>query len=235
MAAAAAVHRSGRSRCVHNVRVISSAPRPVLALTALVVGAGLTLSACGGSSATPQAKETQTPVNTATQVPVPSGVKLTEFGTELEFGQTATVAYVPNDQRKSVLELTVRSASKGSITDLSNYVLEERTKASTPYYVRVTVKNVGTGDVGRTPIPLFLVDNRNTLIQPSNFDNAPFKKCPSTPLPTTFGPQATISTCLVYLAPDHGTMTGVSFRAVQENAPILWKGTVTVPTKKKAS
>jgi len=210
---------------VHNVRVISSAPRPVLVLrpilAALVVGACLTLTACGGS-ATPQAKATKPPVNTQTAVPVPSGVTLTAYGTDLAWGETATVAYAPNDKRKSVLELTVISARKGRIADLSSYSLEDRTKASTPYYVRVSVKNVGTGDVGRTPIPLFLVDNRNTLISASSFTNT-FRKCPSTPLPTTFGPSAELTTCLVYLAPDHGTMTGVSFRAVQANAPIVWK------------
>ncbi|MFL6025097.1 MAG: hypothetical protein ACJ72O_17275 [Marmoricola sp.] len=219
--------------------MISRARRPALLLSALVV-AGLVLSGCGGSSATPQAKETETPKNTQTDVPVPSGVTLTAYGTELKFGESATVAYAPNDQRKSVLQLTVLSASKGSIADLSSYSLEDRTKASTPYYVRVSVKNVGTGDVGRTPIPLFMVDSRDTLISASSFTNT-FAKCPSVPLPTTFGPNAAMSTCLVYLAPEHGTMTGVSFRAVQENAPILWKGTVKVPTvpkkptKKKAS
>ena len=218
---------------MQNVRVIPRSLRPVLAVTASVVGA-LVVAGCGGN-ATPQAKASETPVNTQTQVPVPDGVTLTTYGSELKFGDSATVAYAPNDQRKSVLELTVLSAARGTIKDLSTYALEDRTKASTPYYVRVSVKNVGTGDVGRTPIPLFLVDNRNTLISASSFTNT-FRKCPSVPLPTTFGPNAAMTTCLVYLAPDHGTMTGVSFRAVQANAPILWKGVVSVPaTKKKAS
>jgi hypothetical protein len=52
-------------------------------------------------------------------------------------------------------------------------------------------------------------------------------------LPVTFAPNSYLTTCLVYLAPDHGTLTGVSFRAVQEDAPILWNGTVTVPTPAK--
>ncbi|MFL6160380.1 MAG: hypothetical protein ACJ72D_30190 [Marmoricola sp.] len=210
--------------------MIRLAFRPVLATTAALVAA-LVLAGCGGG-ATPQAKATQTPANTETQVPVPDGVTLTAYGSELKFGDAATVAYAPNDKRKSVLALTVLSAAKGSISDLSGYALEDRTKASTPYYVRVSVKNVGTGDVGRTPIPLFLVDTRNTLISASSFTNT-FKKCPSVPLPTTFGPNASMSTCLVFLAPDHGTMTAVSFRAVQANAPILWKGVVKVPAVKK--
>jgi hypothetical protein len=75
------------------------------------------------------------------------------------------------------------SVAQGTIADLASYSLDSRTKASTPYYVKVSVKNVGTGDVGRSPIPLLLVDNRNTLLQPSKFENAPFKKCPSLALP----------------------------------------------------
>jgi len=234
MPRAAAVRGIGGRGAVHNGGVISSAPRPALRLAVLVLGASLALSGCGGSE-TPKAKATTPTVSQQTQVPIPSGVTLTDYGTELKFGDSATVAYAPNDERKSVLELTVLSAAKGTIADLSNYALEDRTRASTPYYVRVTVKNVGTGDVGRTPIPLFMVDNRNTLISASSFTNT-YKKCPSVALPTTFGPQATLTTCLVYLAPDHGQMTGVSFRAVQEYAPIVWKGVVSVPaTKKKAS
>lgn len=230
MSPGAAVRPARAAPAVQNVRVIRLAFRPVLATTAALVAA-LVLAGCGGG-ATPQAKATQTPANTETQVPVPDGVTLTAYGSELKFGDAATVAYAPNDKRKSVLALTVLSAAKGSISDLSGYALEDRTKASTPYYVRVSVKNVGTGDVGRTPIPLFLVDTRNTLISASSFTNT-FKKCPSVPLPTTFGPNASMSTCLVFLAPDHGTMTAVSFRAVQANAPILWKGVVKVPAVKK--
>ena len=159
---------------------------------------------------------------------MPDGVTLTKAGEELEFGQSATVAYEPNPQRSTVLELTVDSVRKGLISDLGNYVLDEKTRASTPYYVQVTVKNVGNGDVGRTPIPLWAVDTTDTLIQASSFTNS-FTKCPSTPLPQSFAPAAETSTCLVYLVPGGGTLTGVSFRPVQAYAPILWTGTVEEP------
>jgi hypothetical protein len=161
-------------------------------------------------------------------VNVPAGVELTKAGTELKFGEKATVAYEPNPQRNSVLEMTVSSAAEGTIADLGTYVLDDRTKESTPYYVDVTVTNVGDGDVGQTPIPLWAVDNANTLIQASSFTNS-FTRCPSTPLPTTFAPNATVTTCLVFLVPDHGKLTGVSFRPLQAVAPIVWKGDVTPP------
>lgn len=211
-------------------------PMRMVRVAAVGLGLAVLLTACGGN------EEPKDPETSATQGPgdqndvtVPEGVTLTEYGTELKFGESATVAYAPNEQRKTVLDLTVVSATKGTIADLAGYTLEERTRQSTPYYVRVKVKNVGVGDVGKTLVPLFLVDNRNTLISASSFTNS-FAKCPSTPLPTTFAPNAEASTCLVYLAPDKGTLTGVSFRAVQEFAPIVWTGTVTepkAPAKKK--
>lgn len=215
---------------VHNVRV-THPPAVVLRRAALrwgvpVVAGALLLSGCGGSE-----KPTTKPSVTlpTANVNVPAGVQLTKAGTQLKFGEKATVAYEPNSQRNTVLELTVNSATQGTIADLGTYVLDDRTKQSTPYYVDVTVTNVGDGDVGQTPIPLWAVDNANTLIQASSFTNS-FTRCPSTPLPTTFAPHATVTTCLVYLVPDQGKLTGVSFRPLQAVAPIVWKGDLATPS-----
>lgn len=224
---------------VHNVGVTRLVPRSSLRArlgraAAVLLVASVGLAACGADE-TP--KKTAPSVTLPTgNVNVPSGVTLTDAGAELKFGETATVAYEPNAERNTVLEMTVTAAQQGTIADLGSYVLDDRTKASVPYYVNVTVKNVGDGDVGQTPIPLWAVDSANTLIQASSFTNS-FTRCPSTPLPTTFAPNATVSACLVYLVPDGGTLTGLSFRPLQAVAPILWTGTVTPPakTKKKAS
>src|SRR4051794_7239183 len=223
---------SHRARGVHNVRVtLRAAPGPRLqrrralrAAAALAV-VSVALTGCGGEE-----KPTTKPSVTlpTSDVNVPTGVELTKAGAQLKFGEKATVAYEPNSERNTVLEMTVDSAKQGTIDDLGTYVLDDRTKASTPYYVNVTVKNVGDGDVGQTPIPLWAVDSANTLIQASSFTNS-FAKCPSTPLPTTFAPNATVTSCLVFLVPDHGTMTGVSYRPLQAVAPILWTGQVASP------
>jgi hypothetical protein len=227
------LEQSGGAR-VHNVRVTHPSPtalppasvrRAALRWAVPVVAAALALSGCGGAEK-PTTKPTAT--EPTQNVNVPSGVELTKAGTELKFGEKATVAYEPNPERNTVLELTVNTAAEGTIADLGTYVLDDRTKASTPYYVNVTVTNVGDGDVGQTPIPLWAVDDANTLIQASSFTNS-FTQCPSTPLPTTFAPNATVTTCLVYLVPDHGKLTGVSFRPLQAVAPIVWKGDVTTP------
>ncbi|MBO9520381.1 MAG: hypothetical protein J7518_02490 [Nocardioidaceae bacterium] len=195
---------------------------PVVLLSAALSTA--LLAGCGGNDEPPKSKPSVTlPTG---NVNVPAGVKLTKAGTQLKFGESATVAYEPNAERNSVLQLTVTGVTQGSIADLGSYVLDDRTKASNPYYVRVAVKNVGDGDVGQTPIPLWAVDSTNTLIQASSFTNS-FTKCPSTPLPTTFAPNAAATACLVYLVPNHGTLTGVSFRPLQAFAPIVWKGPIT--------
>ncbi|HEX2892803.1 MAG TPA: hypothetical protein VHO29_02235 [Marmoricola sp.] len=199
--------------------------RTALRAAVLAVTGSLLLAGCGGGDGHKPTTEPTVTLPTG-NVRVPSGVQLTKAGAQLKFGQKADVAYEPNAQRNTVLELTVNKAQQGSIADLSSYVLDDRTKASVPYYVDVTVTNVGEGDVGQTPIPLWAVDNSNTLIQASSFTNS-FSRCPSTPLPTTFAPNATLTTCLVFLVPNHGSLTGLSFRPLQAVAPIVWTGDVT--------
>lgn len=230
--------------CDHvRVKLVRAVRRPrssrVVLLVASALLASIALAGCGGSSKPKVEPTIPTP---STSIPVPAGVKLTAAGAKLSFGQSADVVYEPNPQRGSVLELTVSSVTQGTIADLSSYQLDDRTKASTPYYVQVAVKNLGNGDVGNTPVPLYLADNESPplLINPSTFNNT-FTKCPSRPLPASFPPNATTTGCLVYLVPNHGTMTAVSFRPLMAFEPIVWTGTVTPPptpkakTKKKAS
>lgn len=193
---------------------------------AVLAGFGLAatlLSACGGSEEEPAAKPSV--AVPSGDVEVPSGVQLTKPGTELEFGEKATVAYEPNPRRGSVLELTVRSVVRGRLRDLAMYTLDDRTMASLPYYVRVSVKNVGKGDLGKTPIPLWAVDSTNTLIQASSFTNR-FERCPSQPLPAGFAPNDAVNACLVYLVPRKNKFVGVSYRPLQAFAPIEWSGDV---------
>jgi len=210
----------------HNDSVIPRrrAPHTLIALLATFA---LVLGACGSDSE-PEAEEpTSTPsVELPTgNVAVPEGVELTEAGTTLDFGKAAVVAYEPNTRRRSVLSVAVNSVQTGRIKDFAAYQLDARTKRSRPYYVRVTARNVGKGDLSRAAVPVLAVDTRDTLIQPSSFNNT-FRKCPSTPLPAGFGPGKSARLCLVYLVPNGGRLTEMSFRPLQAFEPILWKGPV---------
>lgn len=217
--------RGGRSG-VHNTWM-----KPLARAAAVLLCLTFALSGCGGDEkeSTPQ----ETPGAAPSEVTVPEGVKLTAYGTDLKFGEAATVGYAPNSNRASVLKLTVVSVTQGSVSaDLGGYSLSDKMRASTPFYVRVNVENVGIGDVGKTPVPLFLEDNRNALIGPSTFTDT-FAKCPSTPFPTTFAPKAKASFCLVYLTPDNGTFSAMSFRPSQAFNPIRWTGALTAVKKSK--
>ncbi len=199
---------------------------------AVTVVAALLLASCGGSD-DKAAKEptTTTSPSPSSTVKVPETAKLTDVGADLSFGETATVIYEPDQKTGSVLQLTVKKAARGTIKDFSGFILDPRTRAATPYYVDVAVKNVGEGDVGGSPVPLWGVDAKNTLLPPAAF-TATFSRCPSEKLPKSFKPGASISTCLVFLAPDQGTMQAVSFRPNQQFDPIKWTGDITTPSPK---
>ncbi|MEO5711836.1 MAG: hypothetical protein ABIQ59_18655, partial [Nocardioidaceae bacterium] len=56
-----------------------------------------------------------------------------------------------------------------------------------------------------------------------------FKPCPSKSLPKKFPAGASLSTCLVFLSPDRGTLESVSYRPSQEFNPITWTGDLSTP------
>ncbi len=212
----------------HNVGVTRTRrARP--ALIAAVLASALLLSGCGGESKDDPKAEPSTDLPSG-DVDVPDGVSLTKAGTELKFGDTATVAYEPNTQRSSVLEMSVNSVQQGRIADFAAYPMDAKTKRSRPYYVRFTVKNVGAGDLSRAAVPLFAVNESDALVQPSSFNNT-FKKCPSRPLPAGFATGKSFKGCLAYLIPDGGTLTQMSFRPLQDFEPITWDGDIAPAAK----
>jgi hypothetical protein len=210
------------------VRVNRSRTRLTTAATALA--GALALVSCGGTSdqAAPKPSVSTSPSPSST-VKVPGAVELTEVGADLSFGETATVIHEPDQKTGTVLALTVQKAVQGRVKDFSGFILDDYTRTSTPYYVDVDVKNVGEGTVRNAAIPLWGVDAENTLLPPASFTTT-FKRCPSEKLPKRFKPDASFSTCLVFLAPDKGTMEAVSFRPNQEFDPIRWTGDIPTPT-----
>ncbi|ROR91449.1 hypothetical protein [Nocardioides aurantiacus] len=212
-------------------------PRPAARLVLPLLALALVAAGCGGGSSAgdepSRASATPSTDLPTGDVEIPEGVTPTKAGTELAFGETATVAYEPNTSKSSVLELTVQKVQTGRIGDLSAFQLDATTRRTTPYYVTVRVENVGSGDLGGAAVPLFAVDGADSLIQPSSFTSE-FDRCPSTPLPAKFGEGASTSGCLVYLVPDRGELTAVSFRPLQTFEPITWDGKVLPAARKKA-
>jgi len=202
---------------------------------ALSLAACLVLTSCGGDNED-DAKddETSTPTPSPT-VTLPPGVTLTAPGAELAFGGTATVHYSPSQSLGSVLAFTVKDATLGRLSDLKGFNLDTDYKKNANYYfVRVKVENLGEGDLGGRDVPLNGVNDKDTLLPPVVFQSA-FEKCPSKRMPKPFVKGDKFSTCLVFLSPDKGALTAVSYRPTETDEPITWTGEVKppAPVKKK--
>jgi hypothetical protein len=170
-------------------------------------------SATGSTSATPY-------------LPVPDGVELTEPGSQLAVGDQAVVAYQPRQDLVGTLAIQVTALERTTIkSQFSAWKLSAEQEASTPFFVRARVKNVGDTDLGGRRVPLYIVNDQNVLVESTPFASS-FEPCPSTPLPKKFGPGAKADVCLVYLAPDHGDLVAVSFRPEETFNPITWTGDV---------
>jgi hypothetical protein len=197
---------------------------------ALLLGAALTVAGCsasdegqpstagGASSPTPDATETP-------YLPVPQGVELTPPGSQLSVGDDAVVAYQPRQGQVGALDIRVTDLEKTTIDAFSAWQLSPQQKKSNPFYVRATVKNVGDTDLGGRPVPLYVVNDKNVLLEATPFASS-FAPCPSTPFPDKFKPGDSTKVCLVYLAPDHGDLEAVSFRPEETFNPITWTGDV---------
>jgi hypothetical protein len=211
------------------------ARRPLL--PALLAVAALTLAGCGGGSGsgsepstggagtTSSGGSSDTGTTASTSTGSVDGVRLTPQGTRLKVGDTARVSWQPDQKTTGVIGVTVTGLLKVPNSTFSAWRLSADTRTSTPYFVHATVRNLGRSDLSHAPVPLYVLDQRGALLQASRF-RATFTPCPSRPLPDHFGRGDKASVCLVYFAPDHGTLVGVSFRPTEDFDQILWTGEV---------
>jgi hypothetical protein len=181
-------------------------------------------SAPSGGDATPGSEP-------APYLPVPAGVELTDPGSELGFGEQATVAWRPSKgDDVGVLNVKVRKVVQADIKALENWQLDAAGRGSSLYYVTMTVANVGDQDLGGQRIPLYVLDDANALVESSAFKKE-FKPCPSPALPDGFVTGEKITVCQAYLLPKDGAPVAVSFRPTEKFNPITWVGKVTEPKK----
>ncbi len=224
-------------------RVMTSGVHRLVGLSVVAV---LALSGCSGEddpSSEPSATASVSGSASASvsaspaepYLPVPAGVTLTDPGTELSVGDDAVVAFEPRQKKVGVLDITVTKLEQTTFKkSFQGWKLDATTRRSTPYFVQVRVENVGDSELGRTPIPLYVVDGNNTLIEASTFAST-FRPCPSKPLPQEFAPGDRTKACLVFLAPDQGELTSVTFRPTQQFNPITWIGEIEKLGEKKGT
>jgi hypothetical protein len=211
-----------------------------LAVVALACG----LAACGGSSssssssatgaaapATSSSSTTATTASTAsaaaTTASASSSGATTAPGTKLKVGQSAKVKYMPagstNKSKASTLQVTVKSFDKGSLSDFNGIQLDAGEKASTPYYVKVHVTNLGPAsvDVDGTAAAIEGVDNTGNNQSSVTFIGT-FPKCPDAASTAPLGTGKGYDDCLTFLIP--GGITKISYNGTSDyiDSPVTW-------------
>jgi hypothetical protein len=183
-------------------------------------------SDASGAAATPGSKP-------APYLPVPTGVVLTDPGSELGFGEQATVAWrSTKGDEVGVLDLNVQKVVEADIKALQNWQLDAAGRGSSLYYVTTSVANVGDQDLSGQRIPLYVLDGANALVESSAFKKE-FKPCPSPALPDGFVTGEKVTVCQAYLVPKRGEVDAVTFRPTEKFNPITWVGKVIEPEKPK--
>ncbi len=195
--------------------------RAMLLLTALV----LSTSACAPDDpgSTPDPATT-----TAVDPDVGTGP-----GTDLAFGETATLVWQPEADIAGVLELSVDAVAEQRQSVFDGWVRDDVMAASRPYFVTVTLTNAGEADLGGQQVPLYLRDAAGALGAPWTL-GGDFTACQSGPLPTPFAAGAEAEMCLVYLAPDGARVRDLVFEPTEGYDPITWSGEVSRPEREKA-
>jgi hypothetical protein len=197
-------------------RLVMGAARRIVA--ACVIGVMLALlPACGDDH----------PTKPRSDVPkgfdVPAGVTITEGGATLQLGRAASVVYRVEERAASAITVVVREVVKGSVkNDFTFFSLDDAAKTSTPYYVKVGVRNDGPSGLGGVAIPVLAHTRSNTVFPPSELVGT-FKPCPHAALPKSFLKGSKAELCLVFLLPKGERLRTIDLQTGTEADAIHWK------------
>ncbi len=200
------------------------------AVVCLATGVVLAGAACSGDEPAepgPEPTRSTEPTVPAPKVRVPRGVQLTDEGSELAIGDTASAIYQADKRRVSVVDVSVRSILEGSIRrDLATFDLPDKVRGQTPYYVTVRVTNNGPARLGGASVPVYVLDSTATYFPATTLLGA-LPACPGGPLSEPFEPQDTQTRCLLFLARQGTTIKELQLRPYEGYDPVSW----TVPAR----
>ncbi|GAA5118259.1 hypothetical protein GCM10023339_30550 [Alloalcanivorax gelatiniphagus] len=185
----------------------------------------LTLTACTGT--TPPADQAPSDAPTSpTAVPASA----TAPGTALEHGASAVLAWQPARDLAGELELAVEQVAEQRQSVFDGWIRDDAMTAARPYFVTVTLANVGDTDLGGQDVPLYLRDTDGALGALWTL-GGDFTACQSGPLPVPFEAGTEAEMCLVYLVPDGGRIRDLVFQPTEGYDPITCTGEVQEPRK----
>lgn len=201
--------------------------RSTVLATVVTTVLAASLTACVGDDA---GESSPTPDPAPTSAAEMDAVSATQPGTALEHGDPATLVWQPASDVVGALELTVEGVQERRASVFDGWVADDSLQAARPYFVRVSLTNVGDDDLAGQAVPLYLRDDRGRLGAPWTV-GGDFTPCQSGPLPEPFEAGASAEMCLVYLAPDDARIRDMVFEPTEGYDPIVWTGDVTGPPK----
>lgn len=197
-------------------RAVNAGPKR---FATLIVAVLLVLLAACGSDEPKPAPRTDVPKG----FQVPAGVTITEGGSTLEIGKSASVVYQVEEKASSAVTVTVNGVKTGNIEkDFTFFSLDEKLKAATPYYVRLSVVNEGPSGLGGVAIPVLAHTRSNTVFPPNELVGT-FKPCPTSALPESFLEGSKADLCLVFLLPKGEKLQSIDLQTGTEADAIHWK------------
>ena len=150
----------------------------------------------------------------ATATVTSAGVRttLTPVGSVLKVGKPAVVPYTDSSAKppvKATIQITPVSITRGSIKDFVNIKLDATQKTSTPYYLRVRTKNVGTTTLRKARPDLYLngVDDR-AQHQSAIIFFGDFTRCSMDKVPAVLKPGQSYEVCQAFLIAKGGSIDG---------------------------
>jgi hypothetical protein len=195
------------------------AARRYSAATGIATALLVVLAACSSGDDTAPKPRSDVPKG----FDVPAGVTITEGGSTLALGKPASVVYQVEEGAASVVTVSVDAVKRGDIKkDFTFFSLDEKAKASTPYYVRLAVENNGPSGLGGVTVPVLAHTSSNTVFPPSELVGT-FKPCPNPTLPKSFLENSKADLCLVFLLPKGEKLSTIDLQTGQEADAIHWK------------
>ncbi|MFK0048858.1 hypothetical protein ACIQU4_33145 [Streptomyces sp. NPDC090741] len=150
-------------------------------------------------------------------------------GQTFKIGETATVPFSYGNTKGGTIALTVTAVEQGQPADLDALKLGDKVKGMIPYYIRYSVKNVGTVDLSFASVGHM----KGTLPDGTEAQGVSvigkFEKCKDESLPKGFTNGQTQTSCAIALAPSAQTKVagaeywGDPYNSLSNGKGLFWK------------
>lgn len=150
--------------------------------------------------------------------------KAAKPGQSFKIGQMAVLNYKFGTNQKGTLGATVTKITRGETADLKPLKLGAKATGMIPYYIHVSVKNLGSTDLSNDGVAV-----KGLLRDGSEAQDVilfgDFAKCPNDMTPSGFTTGHSFTTCELALAQPGTAVTGAAWTSEPYSleSPVTWK------------